>query len=127
MARKKKETKTKEKLEIKVAPPVVLTEAEDIIAALKNLKNVPGWQIVVNNLKDNIKYLELEIIKKMDLETGERLTDEEVDKLRVLRDLNEEMLETPNKLIERLEKPVQEEYNPDPYFSTETTGSFTIQ
>lgn len=127
MPRKKRATKIK-KVEIKTTTPIIFTEADDIIGALKNLSNVPGWQIIVNNIQENIKYLEQEIIKKVDLETGVALTDEEVDKLRVLRDLNEELLETPKKIIERLEKPVQKEYNPDPYFErSDSTSPLTIE
>ena len=71
------------------------SQLDDIISALKSLQASRGWAIVVDILNDNIKYLEKAILDKIDPVTQRHISDTEDETLRIKRNLNIEVRDTP--------------------------------
>ena len=74
-------------------------QAATIIAHLKQLQMTAGWLILKQMLELNMNVLERSIVKKVDPDTDEALSDEEVDGLRKTYDVYEELLGKPEQLI----------------------------
>ena len=92
--------------------------AENVIGALASLQTSIGWAVIVKILNDNIKYLELAILEKIDPVTKVPLNDKQVEVLRTKRGLNIELRDTPanySKVVKDMGG-VPIEY--DPYFKT---------
>ena len=92
--------------------------AENVIGALASLQASVGWAVIVKILNDNIKYLELAILGKIDPVTKAPLNDKQVEVLRTKRGLNIELRDTPanySKVVKDMGG-VPIEY--DPYFKT---------
>jgi len=117
---KKKIAKTKKKLKIIVAqvPKPEATAVGNVLGALTSLEASEGWAIVVKILNDNISYLEKAIIDKIDPDTKEPLTNEEVEVLRVKRSLNIDLRETPKNYAKVVNDTGQVPEEFDPYFKT---------
>lgn len=115
---KKKTAKPKKRKIIvpKLALPIIPSQPEEIISSLKAMQETSvGWQIVVSIIKENIRLLDQQIIKKVDTE-GTPLTDAEVDHFRDLRNINEEVMNTPEGYIKDLTRDEpDEEDDPDPF------------
>lgn len=95
--------------------PKRLSDAEQV-GALEALQVTIGWNMVVEVLVDNQKYLERMILERIDPYTKKKLTETEVDEARHKRELTIELMETPAKLIKFIqdtERP--EDVNFDPY------------
>jgi len=91
---------------------------ENVKSALDALAISPGWQIICKILNDNIDYLEMAILERIDPKTKALLSHEEVEELRKMRSLNIEVRDTPKNYKKHLEKTgiVPKEF--DPYFKT---------
>ena len=86
----------------------------DAISAFTNLLNSEGWKLVVEILDANIEVLQEQ------LESGiENETKADVDRIRDKLRLSREMRDTPQTMIRKLEAPVIETENPDPYDTEE--------
>ncbi len=119
MSKTKETKKNKKVMTVDLPKPEVPTSAETIIGALLSLEASTGWAILVKIIKENIAYLEELILNKVDPINQLEITDEEVEILRIKRNLNIELLNTPEnyrkKLIEE-EEDASVEF--DPYFKT---------
>jgi hypothetical protein len=112
----KKIAKKKKIIVPKVETPAIPSNPEEIIASLRAMQETSiGWQIVVSIIKENIRLLDEQIISKQEADTGRELTDAEVDHLRDLREINKEVMETPNGYINELTKDEPEDNDPDPF------------
>jgi hypothetical protein len=121
MIKKTAKPKKKKIIVPKLETPAIPSQPEEIVASLTAMKETSvGWQIVVSIIKENIRLLDQQIIKKVDTE-GIPLTDAEVDHLRDLRNINEEVMNTPDGYIEDLTKDTQEDSDPDPYEKAKET------
>ncbi|MFH1559019.1 MAG: hypothetical protein ABIC19_00660 [Patescibacteria group bacterium] len=105
----KKTTQKLKKMKETVSP-------EDQIVYLEDLQSSHGWQIITRICEGNIEYLDKMIIKKKDSETGEELTDKEVDRLRDKRGYLVELMETPKNFIEKLTQSNIPPEEFDPYY-----------
>lgn len=117
----KSQTK-KIKKEVMIAPvpkAEAPTGVQAEVASLKVLEVSEGWLVVRHILDENIKYLELAILDKIDPITKQVLTDEEVEKLRDKRNLNVELRDLPGKYSKVLEDTGEIPKNFDPYYSVE--------
>lgn len=90
-------------------------EPSEIIAALDTLVVSEGWRIILRVLKGNVAYLEEAIITKREPGATEDLTDEEVDRLRYKRELNLDVMNTPESYRAELERKNAPVENFDPY------------
>ena len=110
---------TKKKIMTVPMPKPEAPKASDsIIGALASLQASVGWAVIVKILNDNIKYLELAILGKIDPVTKAPLNDKQVEVLRTKRGLNIELRDTPanySKVVKDMGG-VPIEY--DPYFKT---------
>jgi hypothetical protein len=99
----KKKVIRKKKIMIIEAPKAIApTQKEAEIMALKSLVNQEGWQILVRIMEENISVLDFAILNKLNPETREPLTNEEVDKARDKRMLNIELKDLPNNYLKAL-------------------------
>ena len=74
-----------------------------------------GWQIVVNNFKANIKYLEDLILDKVD-PTGIEVEEMDIDRLRDKREFMRDLVKTPETFIAQLQQsPENTAEDLDPY------------
>lgn len=95
--------------------PKRLSDAEQV-AALQVLQTSIGWNMVVDVLKDNQKFLEHAILDRIDPQTKKKMTEEEVDEARRKRALMIELMDTPAKLIKFIQETERPEaVNFDPY------------
>lgn len=113
--------KPTKKVKVIVAPvpkPEAPSAIDSVIGALASLEASTGWAIIVKILNDNIKYLETAILEKIDPQSKEPLTDEEVELLRIKRNINIEVRDTPKNYsaVVTTTGEVPEEF--DPYFKT---------
>ena len=76
----------------------------EIAIHLQNMMNTQGWHIMKQVLEGNIAILEQAIVRKKDPDTGELLTDEEVEDVRKNHNIMEQMLNKPQELVERFKK-----------------------
>lgn len=93
-----KKITAKKKKAIKRVKPV---GNDSVITALQDLQASEGWAILVNNLEANVKYLEMQIVDKVDSYNNE-ITEEEVDRLRDKREFMRDLLKTPQTFINQL-------------------------
>ena len=93
--KKKKPIKKPKVMTVEVEPVAVSGSPEARVSALKSLVASSGWAILVGIMNDNINYLESAILDKVNPETGEDITDEQVEFLRIKRGLNIELRDTP--------------------------------
>ncbi len=91
---------------------------ENVIASLASMQASTGWAIMVKILNDNIKFLESAILEKIDPHTKVRLTDEEVEILRIKRSLNIDLRDTPQNYSRIIKEVGAEPIDYDPYFKT---------
>jgi len=108
-----KKTKTIVK---KIAKPVPSKNAEGQVLELRALLMTPGWQIVRKNISDNIEVLKFQILRKINFNTKKELADPEVDRLRDQLNFMEDIIDTPEKIIEQLSPSEETEEDPDPYY-----------
>lgn len=94
------------------------TAVENVKTALDALTVSPGWQIIRKILDDNIKYLEIAILDKIDPKTKTPIKDDEMEMLRIKRSLNIEVRDIPQTYKKHLDDTgvVPREF--DPYFKT---------
>lgn len=89
---------------------------KDQVDVLDNLRNSQGWKIIVKIMKDNARDLEEKIVNKVD---GERvLNNDDVDQLRYKRGYLLDLINTPDRLIDKINNSDVEtnDYNHyDPY------------
>jgi hypothetical protein len=119
MKRDTKKPATKKKTVIMPVPDPVVPEAnEEIIAALSSLRSSMGRAIILMILNDNISYLEKAILDKIDPLSKTTLSDSDIEILRMKRQLNIDLRDTPENYIKVVKDvgEVPEEY--DPYFRT---------
>ncbi len=84
------------------------------VADLKSVLLDPGWDLIVEITKENIKALERRIIKKGDF------TEEQLDGFRQKVESYRDVIEAPRRMIKKLRSGVQqEEINYDPYYTKE--------
>jgi len=118
MPKKIKKTKKVMTVQVPKKEMPAVSDTENTIAALTSMQASTGWAIMVKILNENIKYLEVAILEKIDPVTKMAITDAEVEILRTKRSLNIDLRDTPanySKVIKNAgEVPV--EY--DPYFKT---------
>ena len=95
-----------------------LDAVEDIIASLASMQASTGWAIMVKVLNDNIKYLEIAILEKIDPTTKMNLTDAEVEILRTKRSLNIDLRDTPANYSKVIKDTGEVPVEYDPYFKT---------
>ena len=87
------------------------TKATEIITALTNLKRHPGWKILIENLDINIKAVE-----KIILDGNDKMTAEELQMWRDRRYYQMKLKETPDKIIEKIQRgELGEPIELDPY------------
>lgn len=91
---------------------------ETIILYLQDMMKSAGWKIVEQIFKDNIILIEKQILEKMNAETGESISEKEVDKLRIKREYFLQIIDTPKGYIEMLENPESTPEEFDPFFKT---------
>jgi len=116
---KKKVKKVKEikVMTVEVEKSQVSDDTTERVSALNSLVASRGWTIIVEVLKTNIAYLEMAILEKKDPVSKIELSDEEVEKLRYKRNLNIELMNTPqnySKVLVEIEKTPE---NFDPYWN----------
>ncbi len=87
---------------------------------LKNLSESNGWKIMVQVLEANIAYIDEQIISKQEPESGKLLTEDEVDHLRKVRKLQQEVINKPEELQRLLQREEPAEDTLDPYESSST-------
>lgn len=93
-------------------------QAKEVCAYLAQLETTMGWIFLKKMLQDSMLVLERQIITKRDMNTGAKLTDEEVDTLRMSYLAYEELTNKPANLIANISrgnKPSAPQY--DPYAS----------
>jgi 5-bromo-4-chloroindolyl phosphate hydrolysis protein len=100
----------------KVAKVVPSKTVEGQVLELRALLMSPGWQIVRKNISDNIEVLKFQILRKIDFNTKKELADSEVDRLRDQLNFMEDIIDTPEKIIEQLSPNEEMEEDPDPYY-----------
>ena len=93
---KKKATKKK-----KVANTKSVTEQERLVLVMQELVQFEGWQVIKNNFKANIAFLEDCILDKVDRD-GNDLDEKGVDQLRDKREFMKDMIKTPETFISQL-------------------------
>ena len=111
-------TPSNDTITVTLPKPEIPRVVEDMIASLTSMQATQGWAIMVKILNDNIAYLEKAILEKIDPVSKAILTDAEVEILRVKRNLNIDLRDTPQTYskVVREAGEVPEEY--DPYFQT---------
>ena len=102
--------------------------APEIIAALTNLEFDHGWQLLKKIFESNIAVLEGSILKKIDPESGEPLSEEDCDRQRDKLAYLEELVNKPQEIIKRLsehdpEMPEYDPYEKSPPIRTVIAGS----
>ena len=110
--------KKKKVMTVELPKEDISVNIEDVKASLDVMVAGPGWKIIHKILDDNVKYLEQAILNKIDPKTKEKISDEEVEKLRDKRNLNIEVIEIPNTYKRHLDDTgvVPKEF--DPFFKT---------
>ncbi len=101
-----------------VPKPEAPSEADNIIASMASLQASPGWAIVVKIINENIAYLEKAILEKIDPATGIKLSDQEVEVLRIKRSLNIDVRDTPQNYAQVIRETNETPHDYDPYFKT---------
>ena len=106
---KKKATKQKKaRKETKLHVPFDLNidtkeKADNLVAHLIALQGTAGWMIVTKILEGNIAETERQIIAKQGVD-GSPLTDTQVDDLRKVRNVMEQLINKPQEIIDRFRK-----------------------
>jgi hypothetical protein len=103
---------------IKIATVELPKEADSVLASLLVLQASSGWAIIVKILNENITYLEQAILNKIDPVMKCELTDDEVEILRIKRNLNIDLRDTPQNFSKQLTEQLEIPENFDPYFKT---------
>lgn len=86
------------------------------IEILENGKISPFWEQLCKITRENIVLLENQILEKESIETGETLTDVEVDRLRDKRSAMLELLDLPQALIDSIKNSQVDQVDElDPY------------
>ena len=91
-------------------------DAGSIIAAMESLQASAGWAILLKILNDNIAYLESAIISKIDPATRATMSDIEIEELRLKRNLNIELRDTPANYSKTVASSGVAPKNYDPYY-----------
>lgn len=78
-------------------------KADNLVAHLIQLQGNAGWMIITKIIEGNIAEAEKQIIAKMSLE-GTPLTDAQVDDLRKVRNVMEQLIKKPQEIIDRFRK-----------------------
>lgn len=92
--------------------------APEIVAALTNLEFDHGWQLLKKIFESNIAILEGSILRKIDPETNEKLSEDECDRQRDKLAYLEELVNKPQEIIKRLTQHSPEMPEYDPYEKT---------
>lgn len=90
-------------------------QAKEICAHLAQLEVTVGWMYLKKMLQDSMAVIQRQIITKKDIDGNEKLTDEEVDTLRMSYLAYEELVNKPAQLIQNLSSgntPTAPEYDP---------------
>lgn len=112
---RKTRLKREENVEFMLETP---EQAKEVCAHLAQLETTMGWIYLKKMLRDSMLVIERQIITKKDIDSGRRLTDEEVDILRSSYLAYEELVNKPASLIENITNgniPTSPQY--DPYAS----------
>lgn len=93
------------------------TTLESYTFYLKELVNSAGWKLMVQVLEGNLALLERQIVRKKEVITDRKLSDEEVDTLRDQHEILEELINKPHELIAKYSKADEPRPSPeyDPY------------
>jgi hypothetical protein len=75
-------------------------KADNLVAHLIQLQGNAGWMIITKIIEGNIAEAEKQIIAKMSLE-GTPLTDAQVDDLRKVRNVMEQLIKKPQEIIDK--------------------------
>lgn len=78
-------------------------KADNLVAHLIQLQGNAGWMIITRIIEGNIAEAEKQIIAKMSLE-GTPLTDAQVDDLRKVRNVMEQLIKKPQEIIDRFKQ-----------------------
>jgi hypothetical protein len=91
------------------------SEQNEVVLTMKDLQVSAGWQMIVNNFNANIKYLESQILEKVDAE-GVPISEEDVDTLRNKREIMLDLINTPDTFIRLAQQSPEVHYEQfDPY------------
>lgn len=115
---KAKIKKSKKVMTVSLPKPEVPKIADNIIAALMSLQASQGWAIIRKILDDNLKYLETAILEKIDPISKEKLTEKEIETLRIKRGLNIELRDTPQNYVKVVQEIGEAPIEYDPYYKT---------
>lgn len=104
----KREARKQKKEETKLHVPFDLNidtkeKRDNLVAHLVQLQGTAGWMIITQILSGNIAEIERQIIAKQSVD-GASLTDEQVDDLRKVRSVMEQLVNKPQELIDRFRK-----------------------
>lgn len=80
---------------------------------LKEMVNSAGWKLMVQVLEGNLALLEKQIVRKKEVLTNRKLTEEEVDSLRDQHEILEELMQKPHELIKKYGKADEPRVSPD--------------
>lgn len=79
-------------------------QAEELVAYMVQLQASAGWLLLRQIMQGNIAVLEAMIIDRIDMNTGNKLTEEQLDEARDKRAIMKEMIEKPQALIDMFKK-----------------------
>lgn len=80
------------------------SQSDELVAHMLELTCTSGWLVLKQIVDGNIAVLESAIIERKDPRTGETLTDAELDEARKKRSIMKELIEKPQKLIEKFKR-----------------------
>lgn len=90
-------------------------QAKEVCAYLAQLETTLGWIYLKKMLQASMAVIQEQILSKKDIATGAKLTDLEVDELRMSYNAYKELVNKPAQLIENITKgniPSAPEYDP---------------
>lgn len=79
-------------------------QAEALVTYLQALKTHPGWMVMVQVMELNIDAFEESILSKMDVMTGAKLSEEQIDEYRLKRFYMKQLIEKPDEMIAQFKK-----------------------
>ena len=77
-------------------------QSYEMMEHFTNLINTQGWLILKQIMLGNVAVLENMILERKDAETGRKLTDEELDEVRLKRNILLETVDKPESMIRKL-------------------------
>lgn len=102
-------------------------QAKEVCAYLAQLETTMGWLYLKKMLQASMAVIQEQIMSKRDIATGAKLTDLEVDELRMSYNAYKELVNKPAQLIENITKgntPSAPEYDPYARVLKDTTTEY---